>query len=232
MMEPERRHLERIEGEIMHEVMNKYYAQRAATYETIYQKPERKVDLASMQERICAVLDGHRVLEVACGTGYWTERFATTAASVHATDINQSMLDIAQSKAYPPSRVQFSLADIFSLPATCSGQYSACFAGFLWSHIKREEQASILAQLARAVGKGGLLVLIDNNDVEGSSGPIARTDLEGNTYQLRMQEDGTRVEIVKNFPTDSFLRKRIGLAARDIRVVRNDHFWMLTCILK
>jgi ubiquinone/menaquinone biosynthesis C-methylase UbiE len=217
---------------MMHEVMNKYYAQRAATYETIYQKPERKADLASMQERICAALTNQRVLEVACGTGYWTERFATTAASVHATDINQSMLDIAQNKGYPPERVQFSQADIFAMPAANAGQYTACFAGFLWSHIKREEQAEVLAQLARAAGKGSLLVLIDNNYVEGSSGPIARTDLEGNTYQLRMQEDGTRVEIVKNFPTDSFMRKRIGLAARDIRIVRNEHFWMLTCVLK
>ena len=216
----------------MHEVMNKYYAQRAATYETIYQKPERKADLASMQERICAALANQRVLEVACGTGYWTERFATTAASVHATDINQSMLDIAQNKGYPPERVQFSQADIFAMPAANAGQYTACFAGFLWSHIKREEQSDVLAQLARAAGKGSLLVLIDNNYVEGSSGPIARTDLEGNTYQLRMQEDGTRVEIVKNFPTDSFMRKRIGLAARDIRIVRNEHFWMLTCVLK
>lgn len=217
---------------MMHEVMNKYYAQRASTYEAIYQKPERQADLLSLQERVSAALLNQRVLELACGTGYWTERFAASAASVHATDINQSMLDIAQGKAYPPERVQFSLANIFDMTTATAGQYSACFAGFLWSHIKREEQASVLAQFARAAGKGSRLVLIDNNYVEGSSGPIARTDLEGNTYQLRMQEDGTRVEIVKNFHTDSFLRKRIGLAARDIRIFRNEYFWMLTCVLK
>ena len=220
------------EGKMMHEAMNKYYAQRANTYDTIYQKPERQADLITLQERVGAALKNQRVLEVACGTGYWTEKYAPVAASVHATDINQAMLDLAQSKQYPPARVQFSLADTFAMPAATAGQYSACFAGFLWSHIKREEQADVLAQLAKASDKGSTLVLIDNNYVEGSSGPIARTDLEGNTYQLRMQEDGSRVEIVKNFPTDSFLRKRIGLAARDIRIFRNDYFWILTCVLK
>lgn len=216
----------------MHEAMKKYYAQRANNYESIYQTPERQADLTEMQERLCRVLENRRVLEVGCGTGYWTERYAPVATSVLATDINQVMLDSAQSKDYPSGRVEFSLADIFAMPALTAGQYSACFAGFLWSHIKREEQAQVLAQLAKAAGKGSNLVLLDNNYVEGGSGPIARTDLEGNTYQLRMQEDGSRVEIVKNFHTDSFLRKRIGLATRDIRVFRNEHYWMLTCVLK
>jgi ubiquinone/menaquinone biosynthesis C-methylase UbiE len=216
----------------MHEPMSKYYAQRAKTYESIYQKPERQSDLLAMQERICEVLKNHKVLEIACGTGYWTERYAPVASSVLATDINQAMLDIAQTKTLPAERVQFAIADVFAMPAANAQQYSACFAGFLWSHIKREEQADVLAQFGKAAGKGSVLVLIDNNYVEGSSTTIARTDLEGNTYQLRMQEDGSRVEIVKNFPADSFLRKRIGPVAKDIRVFRNEHFWMLTCILK
>ncbi len=216
----------------MREVMKKYYAQRAINYESIYQEPERQADLAAMEERLCRVLEGRRVLEVACGTGYWTERYAPVATSVLATDNNQVMLDNAQSKEYPPERVAFSLADVFAMPAANGEKFSACFAGFLWSHIEREEQAEVLAEIVKVVGKGSLLVLLDDNDVEGSSLPIARTDLEGNTFQLRAQEDGTRVEIVKNFHTDSFLRKRIGLAARDIRVFRNEHYWMLTCVLK
>jgi ubiquinone/menaquinone biosynthesis C-methylase UbiE len=216
----------------MHEAMKKYYAQRVNNYESIYKKPERQADLTAMQKRLCAVLENKRVLEVACGTGYWTERYAPVAASVLATDINQVMLESAQSKEYPSGRVEFSLADVFAMPSENAGQYSACFAGFLWSHIEREEQAEVLAEIAKVAGKGSLLVLLDDNDVEGSSLPIARTDMDGNTFQLRMQEDGSRVEIVKNFHTDSFLRKRIGLAARDIRVFRNDHYWMLTCVLK
>ena len=207
------------------ETMREYYAQRAQTLEQVYQRPERQADLQEMQQRVGELLKNHKVLEVACGTGYWTESFASEAASVFATDVNQSMLDIAQAKSYPDASVEFSLADIHHLPDAKEGQYSACFAGFFWSHVKREEQAALLTKLSKGAGKGSLLVLIDNNYIEGGSTPIARTDAEGNTYQFRIRADGERVLIVKNFPTDSAL-------LRDIRVVRNEHYWLLTCILK
>jgi hypothetical protein len=76
-----------------------------------------------------------------------------------------------------------------------------------------------------------LLVLIDSNYVEGSSTPIAHTDAEGNTYQIRTLA-GERYDVLKNFPTDSALRKRFAAHAREIRVLRMEHFWMLSCRLK
>ena len=213
------------------ETMREYYAQRAQSLEQVYQRPERQADLIEIQQRVCDLLKDHRVLEIACGTGYWTEKFAPHVASVQATDINQSMLNVAQTKSYPTDKVEFAIADLYDLPEA-TGQYSACFAGFFWSHVLREEQASLLAKLSKSAGKGSLLVLIDNNYIEGSSTPIARTDVEGNTYQFRIRQDGERVGILKNFPTDSALRKKFGPAVRDIRIFRNQHYWLLSCILK
>ncbi|MES2039060.1 MAG: class I SAM-dependent methyltransferase [Pseudomonadota bacterium] len=212
--------------------MREYYAQRAQTLEKVYQKPERQQDLREIQGKVLEVLKDQRVLEVACGTGYWTERFAPVATSVVATDYCQPMLDVAQAKTYPEGKVQFSLADLHDLPAATAGQYTTCFAGFFWSHVMRDDQTGLLGHLSKVTGKGTTLVLIDNNYVEGSSTVIARTDLEGNTFQLRKQEDGSRVEILKNFPTDSALRKKFGPAVRDIRIFRNTYYWMLTCVLK
>lgn len=117
--------------------MRDYYAQRAKNYDTIYAKPERQNDLQELAERVSVVLENHTVLEVACGTGYWTERFATSAQSVLATDINQIMLDIAQTKNLPEGKVKFAIADAFDLP---QGDYSACFAGFWWSHVKKKSR--------------------------------------------------------------------------------------------
>lgn len=216
----------------MSEQMHAYYAQRAPVYEAIYRIPERQGDLQELQEKICAALHGKNVLEVACGTGFWTERYAPLAGAVLATDVNQAMLDLAQGKAYPDGRVRFVRSDLYDLPAAQPGQYSACFAGFLWSHIRREEQAALLEKFRAIAGAGSMLILADNNYVEGSSSPVARTDAAGNTWQLREQLDGSRVEIVKNFPTDSFLRKKLAPASRDIRIFRNRYYWMLSCVLK
>lgn len=210
--------------------MADYYAKRAASYEQVYDKPERRADLAVLKEKVREVLRNQRVLEIACGTGYWTAQFADVAESVLATDINQEVIDIALAKNLPADKVTFALADAFNLEP--EGSYSACFAGFWWSHVLRQEQEGFLLKLREKLGKDTLLVLLDNVYVEGSSTSIARTDLEGNTYQLRTLPNGERYEVLKNFPTDSALRKKMGSVVKDIRIVRLEHFWMLTCRLK
>ncbi len=208
-----------------------YYAKCAGIYENVYDKPERQADLAILHDKVREALRDHRVLEIACGTGYWTEQLAQSAASVLATDINPEMMRIAEAKGLPTDKVKFALADAFDLPSA-EGKFSACFAGFWWSHVKRQDQAGFLAQLREKLGKDILLVMLDNVYVEGSSTSIARTDLEGNTYQIRTLPDGERCEVLKNFPADSALRKKIGAAVKDIRIVRLEHYWMLTCKLK
>ena len=71
-----------------------YYAKRAAEYEAIYQKPERQSDLRELENLLRRDFAGRNVLEIACGTGYWTERVASVADSIVALDINESVLEI------------------------------------------------------------------------------------------------------------------------------------------
>lgn len=203
-----------------------YYAKRAAGYEQVYDKPERLADLAVLKEKVSGALRDHHVLEIACGTGYWTAELAQSAASVLATDINRVMLETAEAKNYPPGKVRFALADAFDMHV--EGQFSACFAGFWWSHVRRQDQAAFLEKLRAVLGKDTYLVMIDNVYVEGSSTPVARTDLDGNTYQIHTLSDGTRHEVLKNFPSDSALRKKMAATMKDIRITRLEHFWMLT----
>jgi SAM-dependent methyltransferase len=208
-----------------------YYSRRASTHEQdVYGKPERQADLAILTQRVGEILRDQRVLELACGTGYWTERLAQSAQSVLATDINPEMLEIARTRHLPDEKVQFALADAFDLQV--EGTFSACFAGLWWSHVKRQDQAGYLEELCAKLGKDTLLVLVDNVYVEGISNTIARTDLEGNTYQIRALPNGERHEVLKNFPTDSALRKKMAASVKDIRILRLEHFWMLTGRLK
>lgn len=210
--------------------MAAYYAKRAATYEQVYDKPERQADLAVLRQRVQEVLRDQTVLEIACGTGYWTAQFAESAKSVLATDISPAVIEVAQAKGLPADKVRFALADAFDLPG--GENYSACFAGFWWSHVLRQEQEGFLLKLRERLDKDALLVLVDNVYVEGSSTPIARTDPEGNTFQIRTLPTGERYEMLKNFPTDSALRKRMGAVVKEIRILRLEHYWMLTCRFK
>ena len=214
----------------VHTDIQGYYAQRAASYEEVYAKPERQADLARLHQRVRELFAGQRVLEIACGTGYWTADLAATAAQVLATDINPAVLDIARTRKLPADKVTFALADAFDLQPGVD--VNACFAGFWWSHVGREVQDGFLDRLQARLGKNAQAVMIDNVYVEGSSTPIARTDAHGNTYQIRRLPDDTRHEVLKNFPTDSTLRKRLGGHLKDIRIERLDHYWLLSARFK
>ena len=82
------------------ETLETYYARRAAEYEKIYHKPERQSDLARLRTDLPSLFDGERVLELACGTGYWTPLIAARAEAVVAVDYNEETLQLARTKPY------------------------------------------------------------------------------------------------------------------------------------
>jgi len=205
-----------------------YYARRAAEYERIYAKPERQADLARLTEWIGGRLAGRRVLEIACGTGWWTERYAPFAAGVLATDINEEVLAIARSKFYPEGHVHFSIADACALDAI-AGDFDAVFAGFWWSHLDRRELPRFLAGVRRRFPDRTRALFLDNRYVEGSSTPLAETDAAGNTWQLRRLDDGSTHRVLKNFPDAAELVAAARPFAKTVQVTELPYYWTLEC---
>src|SRR5438876_2348376 len=208
-----------------------YYARRAGEYEKIFAKPERQEDLARLQTLLPGLFAGRDVLEVACGTGYWTPLISGSARSVLATDIKEEVLEIARHKSYPKHNVTFQVADAYTL-ANLTGPFSAGFAGFWWSHIPKQRLSRFLDCFDSRLCSGAVLVFLDNNYVEGSSTPIARRDSDGNTYQKRKLEDGTEFEVLKNFPTETELRASLNASADVVEVTQFKYYWCLRYTLR
>ena len=204
-----------------------YYARRASEYERVYDKPERQADLAVLKKRVAALCAGRKVLEVACGTGWWTEALAPAAAQVTALDINEETLRIARSKPLPPGRVEFLRADAYALP-DFGRRPDLLFAAFWWSHVPLERLDAFLAQAVAAVAPGALIAFLDNCYVEASSTPITRRDALGNTYQRRALEDGSLHEVLKNFPAEGGLIGRASRHGWGANVELLPHYWLLT----
>jgi demethylmenaquinone methyltransferase/2-methoxy-6-polyprenyl-1,4-benzoquinol methylase len=184
-----------------------YYRRRAAEYEAIYAKAERQRDLCHLRQAIPARLRGTRVLEIACGTGYWTQLVAPVASRVVATDVAEEPMRLARAKTYEGS-VEFLMADAYALPEAL-GSFDAALAVFWWSHVPRQRIAAFLGSLHTRLERGARVVLMDNLYVEGSSTPITETDVHGNTYQRRrLGEDGD-VLVLKNFPSEAELRRHL-----------------------
>ena len=111
-----------------------------------------------------------------------------------------------------------------------AGDYTAVFSN--WSHIKREDHDRYLADLRQRAGKDAVLVLLDESYVEGSSTVTARTDAAGNTYQIRTDAGGQRFELLKNYPSDSYLKKKLAAFGREIRLEKSKYYWLVNCRLK
>lgn len=206
----------------------RYYGARAREYERIYEKPERQEDLARLRALVPSFFHGRRVLEIACGTGYWTALVAVAADAVVGIDAAPEVLEVARAKALPAGRVELRVGDAYALEQV-PGVFDAALAGFWWSHVPRRDLPRFLRGLHRRLSPWSRVVFFDNRYVEGSSTPIARTDGAGDDYQRRRLDDGTTHEVLKNFPTPDELRRTIAEAGgREVEVIELPYFWLAT----
>jgi ubiquinone/menaquinone biosynthesis C-methylase UbiE len=183
--------------------MQSYYAARASEYDRVYLKPERQSDLRQIEQWLPSVLAGAAVLEVACGTGYWTQFLAPVASAVVALDSSPETLRFAQERVVTPN-TEFQVGDAYALPRF-SHSFSAAFAGFWFSHVPLERQREFLLGLNSALAPRARVVLLDNLFVAGSSSAVTERDANGNTYQSRSLSDGSLHRVLKNFPTEAQL---------------------------
>jgi SAM-dependent methyltransferase len=181
----------------MEEDLRRYYDLRAPEFdETRFdQPPEYLRELAQLGEEIEAFARGRRILELACGTGHWTQFAARTARSVLATDASEPMLTRARARGLP-SNVEIARADAFAPPM---GPFDGVFAVFWLSHVPRARLHEFLGKLP-----AGEHLFVDNQDVREG---IARTNgPEPDRYKRRRLRDGSEHRILKNYFTPDELR--------------------------
>jgi ubiquinone/menaquinone biosynthesis C-methylase UbiE len=183
--------------------MQSYYAARASEYDRVYLKPERQSDLRQIEQWLPSVMAGATVLEVACGTGYWTQFIAPVASAVVALDSSSETLEIAKERVVALN-TEFRIGDAYALPRA-GRSFSAAFAGFWFSHVPVERQRKFLLGLNSALVPGARVVLLDNLFVAGSSSAIVDRDANDNTYQDRRLSDASVHRVLKNFPSEAQL---------------------------
>ncbi|EQB62827.1 MAG: Methylase involved in ubiquinone/menaquinone biosynthesis [candidate division Zixibacteria bacterium RBG-1] len=205
----------------------KYYALRAKEYEKIYYRPERQAEIFQLCEFLKEEFRNLNLLEIACGTGYWTQVISETAKSIVATDINPEMLEIAQGKKYPASNVRFKVSDIFKMD-NLDGEFEAGFGGYIWSHIPIQDLPQFLNEFQQKIKKGGKVIFIDNNHLPDYSTAIVKQDEYGNGYQKRNLEDGTAHLVLINYPDKEFIESALSGVGKNIKYQKLKFYWTIS----
>lgn len=203
------------------EEMQRYYAARAPSYDDIYALPERQADLRWLEQFIPRVFTDRRVLDVAAGTGYWTQFLAREAKSVLAVDVNPETLDLLRGRALG-EHVSTSVQDAYALEEL-SG-CNAAFVGFWFSHIPTVRRRAFCKALDAALIPGSPVLFVDN--LPGTLHEIEHVDEHGDGWQRRSLPGGETYSVLKNFPRPGELLDVLeGLASQTVwREL--EHYWV------
>jgi SAM-dependent methyltransferase len=206
--------------------MEAYYRERATVYDEFYQVGRRKDDLVALKSWVLERVRDATILEVAAGTGYWTEVAAPVAKAITATDYNPETLAIAAQRRLG-SHVTLTVADAYQLPEF-PGTFDVGIAMLWWSHVQIQRRREFLSHFTSRLARGALILMFDQFYIENLSNPISRKDEWDNLYTVRTLPNGANFEIVKNYPTDKELIDTFSEVCDDVVVTRLGEFWTLS----
>ncbi|HEV7235830.1 MAG TPA: class I SAM-dependent methyltransferase [Ktedonobacteraceae bacterium] len=212
--------------------MQDYYNRRAQEYEQIYHRndPSRQAELDTLSRAMCSALSGLDVVEVACGTGIWTERVANSVNRILATDASEETLEIASGKSLPPS-VQFASANAYDLDAVGSG-FTGGLANFWFSHVPKDRVSDFLDGFHARLRPGARVFMADNCYQEGVGGDLVTVPGQADSYKRRYLADGSEHLVLKNYYTLEELLSIFSLFSGDLKVDMGTHYWWLTYKVK
>jgi demethylmenaquinone methyltransferase/2-methoxy-6-polyprenyl-1,4-benzoquinol methylase len=211
----------------------RYYGARAPEYDDWWLRRDRYTldekaremwlaDIAELESELERFGPAGDVLELAAGTGIWTQRLVRYARRVTAVDASVDVLERNRAKVGPDAAVEYRVADLFAWePARA---YDVCFFSFWLSHVPRGRAAEFWGLVARALRPGGRVFLIDNTHTD--RGDLRHTVGTGDEVARRSLADGREFTIVKRFWSTAELEDEASafgwrLAAAE---TRNHHF--------
>jgi ubiquinone/menaquinone biosynthesis C-methylase UbiE len=207
----------------------RYYRKRAPEYEEVYHRtdPVRKKELARATDRMNEVIDGKHVLEVACGTGFWTEIASAAALDIIATDINTEMIDLAMQKEYHRGNVQFVVCDAYQLDSV-RGEFDGGLANFWLSHVPKSRLDDFLRGFHDRLKPGSPVFMIDNMNTPGLGGDFVEEPGSEDTFKLRELKDGSTHVVIKNYFSFDDLRQLFDPYAQNLRIECETYYWWLS----
>jgi demethylmenaquinone methyltransferase/2-methoxy-6-polyprenyl-1,4-benzoquinol methylase len=148
------------------------------------------------------------VLELACGTGIWTERLVRRADRVVAVDASAEMLEINRARV-AGAPVEYVQADLFEWRPPAAW-FDVCFFGFWLSHVPETQFERFWSNVAAALRPGGRVFFLDSARSDRSTAADHVLPDQDEETLVRKLNDGREFRIVKRFYAPLRLRQRLS----------------------
>ena len=216
-----------------------YYRARAGEYDEWFLRqgrydrgPEQNrrwfAEVAQVADALRAFGPGGDVLELACGTGIWTERLIAHAASVTAVDSSPEMLALNRARL-ASLRVRYVQADLFAWQP--ERRYDVVFFSFWLSHVPLARFAAFWQLVRSCLAPGGRVFFVDSLYSDASTARDHRLEDPAATTLTRRLNDGREFRIVKVFHAPGDLEDRLRALGWHANVKATPHFFLYATVV-
>lgn len=211
-----------------------YYQARASEYDEWFLRQGRYDHGAEPNQQwfqevkqIRDVLDqfqpGGKVLELACGTGLWTQQLLNHAHHITAIDAVAEVLELNRARLQSP-KVKYLQVDIFTWQP--EEQYDVIFFGFWLSHVPSLYFERFWQMVGRGLKSDGRIFFVDSKYESTSTARNHHLgDAQSDTVRRRLN-DGREYQIVKIFYECEQLEKRLGQIGWGVKVNETPNYFL------
>jgi len=206
-------------GAVLREQLD-YYRERAAEYDQWWlrqgrydrgpaQKAQWFAEASEVRSALVAFRPEGRVLELACGTGIWTEQLLPFADELTAIDGSREMLAINAGRLGSP-RVRYIEADLFRWRPSDKGCFDTIFFGFWLSHVPPERFAEFWNLADSCLAHEGRVFFLDSRYQDTSTAVDHVLPERSATVLQRRLNDGREYRVYKIFYDRDELTRRLA----------------------
>jgi SAM-dependent methyltransferase len=193
-----------------------YYRERASEYDEWFFRQGRYdrgeahrqqwfAEIAEVEAFLRATNPAGNILELACGTGLWTQHLATFATQMTAVDASPEVIALNQIRVNSKS-VEYIVADLFNW--TPPRKFDLIFFGFWLSHVPIDQFADFWQMLKDSLNPNGRVVFVDSL-FSNTSPAVNHAKLHQDGYAERKLNDGRIFQVVKIFHEPTQLEKSL-----------------------